>query len=95
MDIDALHSTLLSIAVVSEKLRATREKMSASENGEVSLTKPLYEIEEELRIAKAALAGELGFSLCPRCWPPELVTAGRAGRINCVRCGEISYERAA
>jgi len=30
MDIDALHSTLLSIAVVSEKLRAAREKFSAS-----------------------------------------------------------------
>jgi ribosomal protein S27AE len=71
------------------------KKCPLPRTGEVSLTKLLYEMEEELRIAKAALAGELGFSLCPRCWPPELVTAGRAGRINCPRCGEISYERAA
>jgi hypothetical protein len=95
MDIDALHSTLLSIAVVSEKLRAAREKFSASTNGELNLKRLLCEMEEELRVAKATLAGELGFSLCPRCWPPELVTAGRAGRINCPLCGEISYERAA
>ena len=95
MDIDALHSALLSIAVVSEKLRATREKFSASGNGELGLTNRLCEMEEELGVAKATLAGELGFSLCPRCWPPELVTAGRPGRINCPSCGEISYERAA
>jgi hypothetical protein len=95
MDIDALHSTLLSIAVVSEKLGTAREKFSAPENGELGLTKLLYDMENELRVAKATLAGELGFSLCPRCWPPELVTAGRGGRINCPVCGEISYERAA
>ncbi len=95
MDIDALRSTLLSIAVVSEKLRTGREKFSASTNGDLSLRKLLCEMEEELRVAKATLAAELGFSLCPRCWPPELVTAGRAGRINCPVCGEISYERAA
>jgi hypothetical protein len=95
MDIDALHSTLLSIAVVSEKLRVTREKMSDSGSGEVSLTKLLYKMEEELRIAKATLAGELGFSLCPRCWPPELVATDLAGSLQCPACGKVAYEQAA
>jgi len=41
------------------------------------------------------MAGELGFRLCPRCWPPEFTTTDRDGRVNCPRCGQISYEKAA
>jgi len=95
MDIDALHSALLSITVVSEKLRSARELFPATENFPEGLGKLLYEMERDLRIAKATLAGELGFALCPRCWPPELVTADRDGRIDCPACGKISYEQAA
>jgi len=95
MDIDALHSALLSITIVSEKLRSTRELLAVSGDAPAAFGKFLYEAESDLRIAKATLAGELGFSLCPRCWPPELVTADREGRINCPACGVISYERAA
>jgi hypothetical protein len=95
MDIDALHSALLSITVVSEKLRSTRELLPVTGEAPAAFAKFLYEAESDLRIAKATLAGELGFSLCPRCWPPELVTADRQGRINCPACGVISYERAA
>jgi hypothetical protein len=95
MDIDALHSALLSIALVSEKLRSTREFLPQNENVPAGLEKFLYEAERDLRMAKATLAGELGFALCPRCWPPELVTADRDGRIDCPACGKISYEQAA
>ena len=95
MDIDVLHSTLLSMAVVSEKLKAARQQVSGLENSEFGLTKLLFDVEQDIRVAKATLAGELGFTLCPRCWPPELITAGRAGHFNCPLCGEISYERAA
>jgi hypothetical protein len=48
-----------------------------------------------LRIAKATLGGELGFSLCPRCWPPELVATDLDGELNCPVCGRVSYEQAA
>ena len=95
MDIDALHSALLSITVVSEKLRSARELFPATEIFPDGLGRLLYEMERDLRIAKATLAGELGFALCPRCWPPELVTAERNGRINCPVCGQISFEQAA
>jgi hypothetical protein len=95
MDIDALHSTLLSITVVSEKLRSAREFLPTTGNVPAGLEKLLYETESDLRIAKATLAGELGFALCPRCWPPELVTADRDGRIDCPACGKITYEQAA
>ena len=43
MDIDALHSALLSIAVVSEKLRSARELFPATENFPDGLGRLLYE----------------------------------------------------
>jgi hypothetical protein len=95
MDIDALHSALLSITVVSEKLRSAREFLPVTETLPAGLEKFLYEMERDLRLAKATLGGELGFSLCPRCWPPELATIDTNGRLNCPVCGEISYKKAA
>jgi hypothetical protein len=95
MDIDALHSALLSITVVSEKLRSAREFLPVTETLPAGLEKFLYEMERDLRLAKATLGGELGFSLCPRCWPPELATIDTSGRLNCPVCGEISYKKAA
>ena len=94
MDIDALHSALLSITVVSEKVRSVREMLPTT--GEVpGLGKFLYDMESDLRIAKATLAGELGFTLCPRCWPPELVAPDLDGRLQCPACGNVAYEEAA
>jgi hypothetical protein len=95
MDIDALHSALLSITVVSEKVRAARERLSARGDAPSSLGKLLREVENDLRMAQATLGGELGFSLCPRCWPPELVATDLDGELNCPVCGRVSYEQAA
>jgi ribosomal protein S27AE len=95
MDIDALHSTLLSITVVSEKLRLARENLPTNGNATSPLETLLCEVEGDLRMAKATLAGELGFRLCSRCWPPELVATDRDGRVNCPSCGHISFEQAA
>jgi hypothetical protein len=95
MDIDALHSALLSIIVVSEKIRAAREMLSDMGDAPARLGKFLCEAENDLRMAKATLGGELGFSLCPRCWPPELVATDLDGQLNCPVCGRVSYEQAA
>ena len=64
-------------------------------NAPAGLDRFLHEVESDLRIAKATLAGELGFRLCPRCWPPELVATALDGRVNCPACGQLSYDRAA
>ena len=90
MDIDALHSTLLSITLVSEKLRAGREMIDQVERVAPGFGDLLDEADKDLRMATATLAGELGFNVCPRCWPPELVTTDRKGRVSCANCGEIS-----
>jgi hypothetical protein len=95
MDIDALHSTLLSIAIVSEKLRAGREMIDQVERVAPGFGDLLDEAERDLRMANATLAGELGFNVCPHCWPPELLTTDRKGRVTCPVCGEVSLERAA
>jgi hypothetical protein len=95
MDIDALYSALLSITVVSEKIRAAREIFSDMGDAPARLGKFLCEAENDLRMAKATLGGELGFGLCPRCWPPELVATDLDGERNCPVCGRVSYEQAA
>ena len=95
MDIDALHSTLLSISLVSEKLRTARENLPTNRHVPAWMDRVLLQAESDLRVAKATLAGELGFRLCPRCWPPEFTTIDRDGRVNCPTCGEVSYEKAA
>jgi hypothetical protein len=95
MDIDALHSALLSITVVSDKISVAREMVPATEDTADGLGKVLHEVESDLRIAKATLGGELGFGLCPHCWPPELVATDLRGRLNCPACGQVSYEQAA
>ncbi|MEY2538577.1 MAG: hypothetical protein QOG67_2317 [Verrucomicrobiota bacterium] len=96
MDIDALHSTLLSITLVSDKLRFTRELFAETKETGDELERSLHEIETDLRVAKATLAGELGLTLCSQCWPPELVTTDMAGRrVGCPVCGQIAYDKAA
>ena len=95
MDIDALHSTLLSMTIVSEKLRTGRETIDGLSNVAPGLADLLDEAEKDLRMAKATLAGELGFNVCLHCWPPELLAIDRKGRASCPNCGEISYDKAA
>ena len=92
MDIDALHSTLLSITIASEKLRARCETIEQVERVAPGFGQLLDEAEKDLRLAQATLACELGFNVCPRCWPPELVTTDRKGNLSCPSCGEISCE---
>jgi hypothetical protein len=95
MDIDALHSTLLSISLVSDKLRTARKNLPANGHSPVDVGNLLDKAEGDLRVAKATLAHELGFRLCPRCWPPELIATDRSGRAHCPACDQISYVQAA
>jgi hypothetical protein len=95
MDMDALHSALLSITVVSGKIRSARELCPGNGEPLPGLGRFLHEVESDLQIAKATLGEELGFTLCPRCWPPELVATDREGHLNCPVCGPVSYEEAA
>jgi hypothetical protein len=41
----------------------------------------LNELDRDLRIATAVLAGELGFAVCRCCWPPEVLATDLAGQV--------------
>lgn len=83
MDIDAVHSTLLSLTLLPEQLREARTELSQSgAPAQDALSELLGSIERDLRVAKAALARELGFPLCDCCWPPELLVT-ESGASSC------------
>lgn len=84
MDIDVLHSALISLTLLPEEIRSARENLLASAAGNgLPLVQFLSGMERDLRIAKAALARDLGFTLCKCCWPPELMTSGADGAFVC------------
>lgn len=84
MDIDALHSALISLTLVPEEIRSARETLTFAKADErPGLTQLLENIEHDLRIAKAALAHELGFPLCRCCWPPQLMMTDPEGLHHC------------
>jgi hypothetical protein len=84
MDIDALHSALLSFTLLFGKLRLAREKLPATERTRSDFGQFLNEFERDLRIATATLAGELGFALCRCCWPPEVLATDLEGHVRCL-----------
>ncbi len=73
MDIDALHSALLSLTVLPEQIRSARDHVASANGGPSAFGEFLNGMERDLRVAKATLARELGFPVCQCCWPPELM----------------------
>ena len=44
--------------------------------------------EQEMKEAEASAAKKLGFEICPRCWPPEIMTFGDDDLYRCRACGK-------
>ena len=94
MDTDALHSALLSLTVLPEQIRSARENISSALRSDPSaLSEFLRALERDLRLAKAALARELGFGVCHCCWPPELIMTDADGRIYCPASADTRSEK--
>jgi hypothetical protein len=84
MDIDALHSTLLSLTVLTEQIRSARDDVSAgTDSGQHAFGTFLGSVERDLLITKATLARELDFPVCQCCWPPELFVIDVNGSAFC------------
>jgi hypothetical protein len=97
MDIDALHSALLSLTLLSEQIRSARESVSVAIGDAPSVFAELLNgLGRDLRIAKATLARELGFPVCHCCWPPEVMLADVDGQARCPASSKlrINYVRA-
>lgn len=84
MDIDTLHSSLVSLTRLPEEIRSARENLLTRDGDpRAAVAQFLDVVERDLRVAKAALARDLGFALCQCCWPPELMVTDSAGRVDC------------
>ena len=84
MDIDALHSALLSLTVLTEQIRSARANVSTpTDSGLHAFEEFLHSVERDLLITKATLAGELGLPVCQCCWPPELFVIDVNGSAYC------------
>ncbi len=46
----------------------------------------LVDAEQKMKEAEARLAPELGFPICKRCWPPEIMTLNNEGEFICRHC---------
>ena len=92
MDIDALHSALLSFTLLSGKLRTVRTKRPVPEWSRTDFGKFLNELDRDLRVAIAMLASELGFSICQCCWPPEVLATDLSGQVKPLAGGELTRE---
>ncbi len=56
-------------------------------------SKALEEAELKSKLAEASLAKSLGFILCPKCWPPSVITAIKVYRqLEIYRCPSCSTE---
>jgi hypothetical protein len=49
----------------------------------------LVDAEQKMKEAEARLAHELGFPICKRCWPPEIMTHNNEGEFICRNCGQL------
>jgi hypothetical protein len=86
MDIDALHSALLSLTVLAERIRSARDNAPAATGRRPhAFGQFVNSVERDLLIAKATLAPELGFPVCQCCWPPELFVIDTNGSALCPR----------
>lgn len=84
MDIDALHSALLSLTVLTEQIRSARDNVSApTDCGLHAFGEFLNSMERDLLIAKATLAREFGIQVCQCCWPQEFVVIDPNGSAYC------------
>lgn len=44
--------------------------------------------EQEMKEAEAVVAKKLGFEICTRCWPPEIMTIADDDLYRCRACGK-------
>jgi len=89
---EALSDTKLAFSLFKESInlfKTIRDVLPDSDEKNIA-TKVLDEAENKAKIAEASLAKSLGFLLCPKCWPPVVLTAINVSRncdkYECISC---------
>ncbi len=87
---DLFKESIVLFRVAKDALPDSDEKAAA--------TLAIEEAEKKAKVAEAGFAQSLGFLLCPKCWPPSVLTATRVTRnfdeFECSSCGTKYLNRA-
>ena len=87
MNVKAIKAGLLTIAKVTDRMTALKDKLPSGKDRD-SIERLLAEAREQLKEAEARIAHEIGFPICKRCWPPEIMTHNDDGDFACPKCGQ-------
>ncbi|MDG1241709.1 MAG: hypothetical protein P8P52_04010 [Opitutae bacterium] len=87
MDIIALKEGLTAAYTAVKTIKGVKDMLPESkEKNQISQT--LETAEEQLKIAEAKVAKELGFELCDRHFPPGIMIQSEKNYYTCKDCGE-------
>jgi len=85
--LQALSTTFTLLKKASKVLREWTGKLPDTPTKEAA-TKDLKQAEETMEIAKAQVAETLGYFLCRKHFPPEIMLKIREGVYSCQTCGD-------
>ena len=89
MDTNALKEGLGAVGVAIATLKNLKDLLPSGQKRDEA-DKLLHDAESKMKEAEAKLAKELGFPICERCWPPEVMTRNAEDEFVCRKCGKPS-----
>lgn len=75
-----LRNAVNALKSATDKLPSGKQKKEAE--------RLLKNAEERIKEAEARIGHELGFPICKRCWPPEIMVHNDEGEFVCKGCGK-------
>ena len=91
MNIKALNEGLAATEKVIGLLKSATDTLPAGKTKDEA-KRLLADAEQKIKEAGARMGPELGFHLCKRCWPPEIMTANADGELICRHCEQSAPE---
>jgi hypothetical protein len=87
MNIQAIKDGLTIAGDVIDTLRSAKDKLPAGKK-KPEMERLLESAAEKLKEAESRIGHELGFPICKRCWPPEIMVHNEDGEFICRGCGK-------
>ena len=86
MNIDDIKPWIESANSVLTTFKALKDLLPAGQKRD-DAERLLKNAERDLKLTEGRIARDLGFQLCPRCWPPEIMLVAADDLLRCRRCG--------
>ena len=86
MNIQAIKEGLTILGNAISQLKLLKDKLPSGKKRDEA-ERLLKEAEERMKEAEVRIAHELGFPVCKRCWPPEIMIHNDEGKFICRNCG--------